>query len=141
MEIKLKLLEEANRAKNNAYAIYSKYFVGAAIYSENKKIYSSCNVENVSYPCGTCAEAGAIAAMVTGGDRKIAEILITSSGVDLVYPCGACLQRIAEFSDSNTLIHLAKGNEVLKTYKLQDLMPNQFNAMELQNDWKCSKFY
>ena len=134
MEIKDKLLKEAIKTKNNAYAIYSNYCVGASIYSENKKIYSSCNVENISYPCGTCAEAGAIAAMIANGDRKIVEILITSSGNELVYPCGACLQRISEFSDDNTLIHLADTTKVCKTYKLKDLMPHQFNAKELAND-------
>lgn len=134
MEIKDKLLKEAIKAKNNAYAIYSNYHVGASIYSENKKIYSSCNVENISYPCGTCAEAGAISAMIANGDRKIVEILITSSGNELVYPCGACLQRISEFSDDNTLIHLADNTKVCKTYKLKDLMPYQFNAKELAND-------
>ena len=131
MEIKDKLFKEAKCAKNNAYAVYSNYFVGAAILSENKKIYSSCNVENVSYPCGTCAEAGAIAAMIAGGERKIVEILIISSGKDLVYPCGACLQRIAEFSDTSTLIHLANDKQICKTYKLEDLMPHKFNASEL----------
>lgn len=134
MEIKDKLLKEAIKAKNNAYAIYSNYHVGSSIYSENKKIYSSCNVENISYPCGTCAEAGAISAMIANGDRKIVEILITSSGNELVYPCGACLQRISEFSDDNTLIHLADNTKVCKTYKLKDLMPYQFNAKELAND-------
>ena len=109
-------------------------YVGASIYSENKKIYSSCNVENISYPCGTCAEAGVISAMIANGDRKIVEILITSSGNELVYPCGACLQRISEFSDDNTLIHLADNTKVCKTYKLKDLMPHQFNAKELAND-------
>jgi cytidine deaminase len=134
MEIKEKLLQKAIIAKNNAYAPYSKFYVGASVYTENQNIFSSCNVENVSYPCGTCAEAGAIAAMIAGGDEKIVEILITSSGKDLVYPCGACLQRICEFSNEDTLIHLADTKKICKTYKLKELMPCQFNATELRND-------
>jgi cytidine deaminase len=134
MEIKEKLLQKAIIAKNNAYAPYSKFYVGASILTENQNIFSSCNVENVSYPCGTCAEAGAIAAMISSGDKKIVEILITSTGKDLVYPCGACLQRISEFSSPETLIHLGNSNKICKTYKLKDLIPHQFNATELRND-------
>lgn len=134
MDIKKELLKQANIAKNNAYAPYSKYFVGAAICSEKNNIYFSCNVENISYPCGTCAEAGAISSMIANGDKKIKAILITSSGSDLVYPCGACLQRIREFSDAKTTIYLASNDKILKTYKLIDLLPHQFNAKELFND-------
>ena len=130
MDVKEKLLEAANLVKNNAYAKYSNYKVGASIYSEKKQIYSSCNVENVSFPCGTCAEAGAIAAMIAGGDRVIKEILITSSGNELVYPCGACLQRIAEFSDETTQIHLANETQIVRTYQLKDLLPQQFSLKE-----------
>ena len=114
MEIKDKLLQEANKAKNNAYAPYSNYKVGASILSESGKIYSSCNVENISFPCGTCAEAGAIASMVAGGDKKISTILIVAEAKELVYPCGACLQRIAEFSDENTIIYLADAKKSLE---------------------------
>lgn len=134
MEIREKLLQKAIVARDNAYAPYSKFYVGASIFTENQNIFSSCNVENVSYPCGTCAEAGAIATMIAGGDKKIIEILITSSGKELVYPCGACLQRIGEFSTPDTLVHLADNQKICKTYKLKDLIPYQFNAMELRND-------
>lgn len=132
--MKEKMLQKAISARNNAYAPYSKFYVGASILTENQNIFSSCNVENVSYPCGTCAEAGAIATMISNGDKKIVEILITSTGKDLVYPCGACLQRISEFSNPETLIHLADSNKICKTYKLKDLIPYQFNATELRND-------
>lgn len=134
MKMKEKMLQKAISARNNAYAPYSKFYVGASILTENQNIFSSCNVENVSYPCGTCAEAGAIATMISNGDKKIVEILITSTGKDLVYPCGACLQRISEFSNPETLIHLADSNKICKTYKLKDLIPYQFNATELRND-------
>lgn len=132
--MKEKMLQKAISARNNAYAPYSKFYVGASILTENQNIFSSCNVENVSYPCGTCAEAGAIATMISNGDKKIVEILITSTGKDLVYPCGACLQRISEFSNPEILIHLADSNKICKTYKLKDLIPYQFNATELRND-------
>lgn len=132
MEINDKLLQEANKAKNNAYAPYSNYKVGASILSESGKIYSSCNVENISFPCGTCAEAGAIASMVAGGDKKISSILIVAEAKELVYPCGACLQRIAEFSDENTIIYLADAKKICKQYYLRELLPQDFTATELK---------
>lgn len=121
------LLQKANIAKQNAYAPYSHYQVGAAILSENGNIYTACNVENISFPCGVCAEAGAISAMIVAGDKHIDAILITSSGNDLVYPCGACLQRIAEFCDDKTKIYLADSTKIRKIYCLKDLLPYNFN--------------
>ena len=132
MEIKDQLLQKANDAKNNAYAPYSNYKVGAAILTKSGNIYSSCNVENISFPCGTCAEAGAIAAMIAGGDKKISAILVVADAKELVYPCGACLQRIAEFSDDETIIYLADGKKVCKTYNIKELLPQNFIAAELK---------
>lgn len=126
MKIPEQLLKYALDARKNAYAPYSLYLVGAAIYTDTEKFYASCNVENVSFPCGTCAEAGAIAAMVAGGDTKINAILIVSEGQNLVYPCGACLQRIAEFSTEKTKIYLADVQNVRKVYTLKQLLPYVF---------------
>lgn len=134
MEIKQQLWEKAKAARIHAYVPYSNYPVGAAILAESGNIYASCNVENISFPCGTCAEAGAIAAMVAGGDKKIKEILIVSGGKELVYPCGACLQRIAEFADSETVIYLADMTEIRQTYNINNLLPHNFKASELKND-------
>ena len=71
-----KLFELASAAMKNAYAPYSRFAVGAAVLSGDGRFYAGCNVENVSYPCGSCAEPGAIPAMIAGGSREIAEILI-----------------------------------------------------------------
>lgn len=126
MEKVEQLLEQALKARANAYAPYSHFPVGAAIYAKSGKIYASCNVENVSFPCGTCAEAGAISAMIAGGDTKIESLLVVSDGKNLIYPCGACLQRIAEFSDEKTKIYLANTKEICKTYTLDKLLPHAF---------------
>ena len=120
------LYQKAKETRLNAYAPYSHYAVGAAIYTKSKKIYTGCNVENISFPCGTCAEAGAIAAMVAAGDNKIKAVLVVSDGKDLVYPCGACLQRIAEFGDNDTVIYLANMQEICKKHTLKDLLPYNF---------------
>ena len=110
----------------NAYAPYSKFRVGAAVLAEDGKIYAGCNTENVSYPCGTCAEAGAIAAMAAAGARKIAKILIVSDGKTLVTPCGACLQRIREFADDNTEIILSDESENERILSISELLPHAF---------------
>ena len=125
------LFAAAQKAFGKAYAPYSKFCVGAAILGDDGKIYNGCNVENVSYPCGTCAEAGAIAAMIAGGSKSISEILILADSRELIKPCGACLQRIAEFAENDTLIHLVNLTGVQQTLKLSDLMPLAFAAQEL----------
>lgn len=132
MDIANKLFTIAQNSCKNAYAPYSHFKVGAALYADNRQIYTGCNVENISFPCGTCAEANAIAAMVVGGSAKILEILIYADSIDLITPCGACLQRIAEFACDKTLVHLANKKGVQKTLNLQDLIPHTFKAEELQ---------
>lgn len=126
MNNQCKLFDLARDAAAKAYAPYSKFKVGAAVLSTAGQYYSGCNVENISYPVGTCAEAGAIAAMVNGGDGKIAEILIYADSRQLITPCGACRQRIAEFSSAGTLIHLANAQGLQKTFKITDLLPFSF---------------
>ena len=121
-----KLLDLAKSVSLNAYAPYSNFHVGACILADSQNIYCGCNVENVSFPVGNCAEAGAISAMIADGDKLIKEILIYASSKELIYPCGACRQRIAEFSDSDTLIHLADDEGIKKTYKVNDLLPHTF---------------
>ena len=121
-----KLFNLASSAAANAYAPYSQFKVGAAILSSSGNFYSGCNVENISYPLGTCAEAGAIAAMINGGDNKIAEILIYADSKALISPCGACRQRIAEFASADTKIHLADKSDIQKTFTLEELLPNNF---------------
>ena len=125
------LLTSARQAMANAYAPYSGFKVGAAILADDGKIYTGANVENVSYPCGTCAEAGAIAAMVCGGGKKIAVILVVSGGKVLVTPCGACLQRINEFGGAETPVLLANDEAgVVKEMTLADLLPQAFKEFD-----------
>lgn len=132
MDIANKLFSIAQNSCKNAYAPYSQFKVGAAVFADDLQIYTGCNVENISYPCGTCAEAGAIAEMIAKGATKILEILIYAESAELITPCGACLQRIAEFSNDKTLIHLANKKGIQQTLGLQDLMPHRFAAKEVQ---------
>lgn len=131
MDYKRQLYDLARQCRNNAYAPYSDFSVGAAVRSA-QNIYGGCNVENISYPCGTCAEAGAIAAMVANGDTHIDEILIVAD-TENIMPCGNCLQKIAEFGNTETIIYSADLSGNIRAYKLCELLPHNFNASEVKN--------
>lgn len=122
-----KLLSLAQTAASNAYCPYSHFSVGAAIESTDGKFYSGCNVENISFPVGTCAEAGAIAAMIANGSTKIQNILIYAPSQKLITPCGACRQRIAEFSTPETIIYLSGIDGISKSYGINELLPSSFS--------------
>ncbi len=92
------LLAAALAVRERAYAPYSKFAVGAAIRTPSGAIYTGCNVENVSYPEGCCAETSAIAAMVAAGGRRIAEVVVMGGGERLCTPCGGCRQKLREFA-------------------------------------------
>lgn len=127
-----RLLEAAKAAMAQAYAPYSKFQVGAAILAENGRIYSGCNVENAAYPQGSCAEAGAIAAMVRDGGRKIREIAVIGAGTALCTPCGGCRQRIREFADAETRIHVCDANGVRRSFTCEELLPVSFGPEHLK---------
>lgn len=126
------LFEQALKVRAQAYAPYSHFAVGAAVLSSGGKIYCGCNVENASYPCGTCAEAGAIAAMVADGERQIAAVLVAADSA-CILPCGNCLQKIAEFGSKDTVIYSADLKQIVKTQKLGEILPQSFSAGDMQN--------
>lgn len=134
MKIQQKLFNLALESQKNSYSPYSKFKVGAAIYADNDKFYSSCNVENVSYPCGACAETGAISAMIADGGKRIKEMLVIADGENIISPCGACRQRIIEFADKNTIVHLANSKGIEKSITIGELLPLAFDEEDLRND-------
>ena len=121
-----KLFKLAQEAASNAYAPYSKFKVGSAIQSTSERFYTGCNVENIAYPNGSCAETGAIASMIANGDKQISAILIYTDSQTLITPCGACRQRVAEFANKNTVIYLANSQGIQKEYTIDELLPNNF---------------
>ena len=100
----MSLSEAARAVRANAHAPYSNFQVGAAIRTTGGTVYSGCNVENVAYPEGTCAEAGAIAAMVAAGEREIAEVYVVAGSPSPMPPCGGCHQKLTKFSQNNIKI-------------------------------------
>jgi len=127
------LFDAARAAQGNAYAPYSRFNVGAALRTPSGAIFSGCNVENAAYPQGACAEAGAIGAMALAGERRIAEILVIGDGEGLCTPCGGCRQRIREFADAATPIHVAGPEGVRETFTLGELLPHAFGPEHLSS--------
>ena len=115
--IKNKLYEKAKTVMEKAYAPYSKFKVGAAIFDENGKYHVGCNIENAAYPIGNCAEASAISAMIASNGNKIIAISVTGYGDLLCTPCGGCRQRIREFASLNIPIIVGNEKEIKKTFK------------------------
>ena len=90
-----------------------------------------CNVENAAYPQGTCAEAGAIAAMVAAGETGIDEIWVVANSSETVAPCGGCRQKLAEFSSPETLVVLAGVEGERERRTLGQLLPDSFSGEHL----------
>ncbi len=128
------LFEAAAAARRHAYALYSGFAVGAALITPSGAIYAGTNVENAAYPVGTCAEAGAISAMVAAGERQISDLLVLGDGAPLTTPCGACRQRIREFARPDTKIHVAGLAGLRATFTLEALLPEAFGPENLQGN-------
>ncbi|MBV0911341.1 cytidine deaminase [Anianabacter salinae] len=122
----MSLTEAARAVRDRAYAPYSNFKVGAAILGANGKVYVGCNVENVAYPEGTCAEAGAIAAMIADGETVIAEVAVIADSPDPVPPCGGCRQKLAEFAGPLAQITMATTDGAETRAAIADLIPGVF---------------
>lgn len=120
------LYSAAKKAMANCHAPYSNFPVGAALRTPSGAIYAGCNVENASFPEGWCAETSAIAQMISAGEKEIAEILVVAEKKTKATPCGGCRQRIAEFADANTKVHLCDQNGIVETITLEQLLPFGF---------------
>ncbi len=126
-----RLFDAAKAAREMAYVPYSRFKVGSAILADDGQIYAGCNVENAAYPSGTCAEAGAIAAMVLGGGTAIQEMLVIGDGPLPCTPCGNCRQRIREFAKPGTPVHVAGLTGVQQSFTLEALLPASFGPENL----------
>ena len=122
------LRDIALAVRENAHAPYSGFKVGAAIRSASGVVYAGCNVENVAYPEGTCAEAGAIAAMVAAGETRLAEVYVVAGSPRPVPCCGGCRQKLAEFGAGEVPVTLATvaGDETRTT--IAGMLPGAFDA-------------
>lgn len=120
------LFELASKAREQAYAPYSRFNVGCAIRAKSGKLYSGCNVENAAYPLSQCAESSAIADMILGGDSQIAEILVIADVEGFPSPCGGCRQKINEFAEENVPVHCCGPEGHRHTVTIGQLLPHSF---------------
>ena len=125
------LVRRARRAREGAYAPYSHYRVGAAVRAASGRVYTGCNVENVSYGLTVCAERNAIFTAVAAGERRFDAIaVVTANGGT---PCGACRQVLAEFMppDATIIISDAAG-DALQVTTFEALLPDAFSPGKLR---------
>jgi cytidine deaminase len=131
-EVRDQLITAACEARTAAYAPYSRFLVGAAVLSEDGRIFSGVNVENASYSLTICAERTAVGTMISaGGKRVLAVAVCTEHGVT---PCGACRQVLSEFvphaDDIPVIMINARGQTRETTLSL--LLPDNFGARHLE---------
>jgi cytidine deaminase len=125
------LLDAAVAVRANAHVPYSHFPVGAAILTRSGRVFTGCNVENAAYPEGMCAEASAIGAMASAGERVIDTIVVVGDADLLTTPCGGCRQKIREFADGDTVVHAAGPEGIRATYSIAELLPDSFGPEHL----------
>ena len=124
-----KEIEIAKNVRRNAYAPYTKYYVGCALKASSGKIYSGCNIQNAGIEA-ICAERVAFAKAISEGEKSF-EYMIVCGGKDLntldnCFPCGYCRQFISEFVDENFKIYVLSENDNITEYSMNDLLPHSF---------------
>jgi cytidine deaminase len=117
-----KLIDAASEARTLAYAPYSGFQVGAALATSAGKIYTGCNVENISLGLTICAERSAIATAIAQGDKEFVAIAVVTAGKKPAVPCGACRQVLAEFNP-NMKILAATVDGKTQEFELAELLP------------------
>jgi len=123
------LVEAARKARDNAYAPYSHYSVGAALLTRSGQIFTGANVENAVYPLTTCAERTAVVKAVSEGERDFVAIAVSTSNGGS--PCGSCRQTLREFGKDLIVLIAADGSPYRET-TVADLLPDSFSAAELE---------
>lgn len=117
------LIKAAAKARERAYAPYSKFSVGAALLTKSGDIFAGCNVENVSLGLTICAERAAIATAIANGHKEFVAVAVVTSFNEPVFPCGACRQVLAEFNPKLEIVASTTGGRS-ETALLSDLLPH-----------------
>ena len=125
------LIDAATAVRENAYAPFSEFKVGAALETDDGEIISGCNVESASYGLTVCAERVAIWKAISLGKRKITKIAVVADTEELTPPCGACRQIIWEFGGDIPVI-FANLHGKVETVQMKDLLPRAFDTKFLK---------
>ena len=122
------LIAAAHQARQKAYAPYSGFSVGAALWTGSGRVFTGCNVENASYGLTVCAERVAVAKAISEGEHDFEAIAVVSPGG--ATPCGACRQVLAEFNaDLRVIVADLEGNS--REFRLSELLPEAFSSGDL----------
>lgn len=130
------LIEEARKARENAYTPYSKFKVGSAILLKDGTVVHGANIENASYPVTNCAERSALFAAYSQGYREedIVKLAVIGDTDDFISPCGACRQVISELVSDRTEIILSNLNGKVKVVNKHELLPFSFSKADLDKE-------
>ncbi|HBQ36988.1 MAG TPA: cytidine deaminase [Rhodobacteraceae bacterium] len=128
----MSMLKAAEAVREKAYAPYSGFKVGAVVRAKSGAIYSGCNVENVAYPQGTCAEAGAIAAMVAAGETELCEVTVIADSPMPIAPCGGCRQKLAEFGNGDVVVNMFTTSGETTRMTIAQLLPGAFSPQHMK---------
>lgn len=140
-EIQKKLIDTAKRARENAYAPFSNYKVGASVLSSSGKIYSGCNIESAVYTLTTHAEVLAIDKMVSDGETKLKKLAVLVQCKEPGAPCGICRQKINEFADEDAeILGAVLDNDIIYIFTLSELLPVAFTSERLKDGQKRFSF-
>ncbi|WP_028389315.1 cytidine deaminase [Legionella fairfieldensis] len=120
------MINQAKDMLSHAYVPYSRYPVASCLCSEDNNLYTGVNVENTSYGLSVCAETSAICQMISAGRQKIKSMVVLNGENTFCSPCGACRQRIVEFSTPETIIHLCNQQSVIQSIPVHQLLPYAF---------------
>jgi len=126
------LVEKAIEAKKNALPTYSKFHVGAALLTEDDKIYTGSNVESSSYSLTLCAERNAVFKAITEGERKFKAMAVAGDTIGFISPCGACRQVISDLCGEIDII-MIDSKKNTKIHKTSELLPFAFKDDDLNN--------
>lgn len=126
-----KLSQKAIEAKKLALSPYSNFRVGAALLTEDDKLYLGCNIETSSYSLTICAERTAVFKAISEGERKFKAIAIASDAEDFISPCGACRQVMSDLcGDIDVIMLNSKGEKRIE--KMSTLLPYAFSDKDLK---------
>ncbi|MGD6841295.1 cytidine deaminase [Bacillus infantis] len=125
------LIEEAKKARDKAYVPYSNFPVGAALLTEDGKVYHGCNIENAAYSMCNCAERTALFKAYSEGDKKYTAMAVVADTERPVSPCGACRQVISELCPNTMKVVLTNLKGDINELTVEELLPGAFSPEDL----------